>query len=155
MFIFIRLIKKKCSLPFLHYPREKLSRLVWCMKHIKNLISKWSSLDLKMGLYYFQSDCSDTEDLSASCLEKFHSLFIKKNPNQIIKSQTNKKEEKKNKTKPTKPKTKQTSKNKNKPSNKPKSPLSILILKLLNLETDASNEFSSSSSFPSAQALHN
>lgn len=106
-----------------------------------------SSLDLKIGLYYFQLDCSDTdsEDLAASCVwRSFTAISLKKNPNQIIKNQT-------------KSQNKQNHQNLNKqpkPRNKLKHPLSILILKLLNLETDASNEFSSFLPAPSQVLRH-
>lgn len=64
-----------------------------------------------MGLCYFQLDYSDadSEDLPASCLEKFHSRVAKNYPNQIIKK-TTKSWNKQNQTKTTQPK--QTSKTK-------------------------------------------
>lgn len=64
-----------------------------------------------MGLCYFQLDYSDadSEDLPASCLEKFHSHVAKNDPNQIIKK-NNKKLKQTNQTKTTQPK--QTSKTK-------------------------------------------
>lgn len=108
-----------------------------------------------MGLCYFQLDYSDadSEDLPASCLEKFHSRVAKNDPNQIIKKTT------KSWNKPIKQKQHNLNKQAKQNQTTKQTPKPLIHP---NFEVVKSRVWCkqrifllSLSSFPSAQALHN